>query len=133
MADDLWKAADVIYTYSRKQAIEDGVLGDVTAEAVEAGFNCPVAVTSALWDIIEDIPPRFDRIQDVKGRLWDVLFMAQVAIQCSRQSGDQIEFSLNRVPRDGKSSNAKPVTLKLIVGPGDHGEPVITILQLHED
>ncbi|MET0102589.1 MAG: DUF6573 family protein [Candidatus Thiodiazotropha endolucinida] len=25
------------------------------------------------------------------------------------------------------------VTLKLIVGPGDAGEPVITILQPHED
>jgi len=40
---------DVIYCYTRKQAIEDGILIDVTFTAQEAGFNWPVAITSAVW------------------------------------------------------------------------------------
>jgi hypothetical protein len=42
-------------------------------------------------------------------------------------------FRLYRVPRDGHSTNAVLVTLKLIVGPGDSGEPVISILLPDED
>ena len=42
-------------------------------------------------------------------------------------------FQLYRVPRDGHSTEAVLVTLKLIVGPGDAGEPVITILLPDED
>jgi hypothetical protein len=40
---------DLIYAYSRKQAIADGVLIDVTNTAHEAGFVVPVAVTSTAW------------------------------------------------------------------------------------
>jgi hypothetical protein len=39
----------------------------------------------------------------------------------------------HRVPRNGQSQEAEEVTLKLIVGPGDQGEPVITILLPSED
>ena len=42
-------------------------------------------------------------------------------------------FQLYRVPRDGQSMEAELITLRLIVGPGDSGEPVITILLQHED
>ena len=43
---------------SRAQAIEDGVLVDVSDIAKEAGFRYPVALTSALWADIENIPAR---------------------------------------------------------------------------
>jgi hypothetical protein len=126
----------VISSYSRIQAIEDGVLVDAGPMASEAGFSWPVALTVAAWqDCVawSDEDNLKQVYQDQSGRLWDVLFMGRFAIQCNRKSGDRIEFQLNRVPRDGKSRNAKSVTLKLIVGPGDDGEPVITILQPHED
>ncbi|HCD56343.1 MAG TPA: hypothetical protein DEQ90_13050, partial [Halieaceae bacterium] len=64
---------------------------------------------------------------------WDVLVMAVMAIRGSARGGNQLSFSLYRVPRDGVSVTADKVSLKLIVGPGDQGEPVITILQPHED
>ena len=66
--------------------------------------------------------------QDQSGRLYDVLFMAAFAIRTSADSGDRLLYELYRVPRDGYSTEAKPVTLKLIIGPGDQGEPVLTIL-----
>ncbi|MES9822765.1 MAG: DUF6573 family protein, partial [Candidatus Thiodiazotropha sp.] len=71
--------------------------------------------------------------QDQSGRLWDVLYMASHAIRTAKDSGDRLLFQLYRVVRDGHSTEAVLVTLKLIVGPGDQGEPVITILLPDED
>ena len=59
--------------------------------------------------------------------------MASEAIRTASDSGDQLNFSLYRVLRNGQSQQAEEVTLKLIVGPGDRGEPVVTILMLNED
>ncbi len=41
---------DTIYSYTRAQAIEDGVLVDATDMAQEAGIHLPVAVSQAVWD-----------------------------------------------------------------------------------
>jgi len=127
---------NVISTYTRTQAIEDGVLIDAGAMAKEAGFKWPVALTSAVWgDCVawtED-DSRQQIYQDESGRCWDVLYMASHAIRTSKESGDRLLFQLYRVPRNGQSMEAELITLRLIVGPGDAGEPVITILQPHED
>ncbi len=41
---------EVIHSYTRKQATEDGFLVDVTETAHEAGFSIPVALTRAIWE-----------------------------------------------------------------------------------
>lgn len=122
---------EAISTYTRAQAIDDGVLIDTGSMAQEAGFKWPVAVTSAAWaDCIAWTEDDSDKqvYQDQSGRLWDVLFMASHAIRQGSGSGDRLLFKLYRVRRDGYSKEAILATLKLIVGPGDQGEPVITIL-----
>ena len=127
---------DVISTYTRAQALEDGVLIDPGTMAAEAGFRWSVAITADAWvDCVawtEDDSAKQIH-QDQVGRLWDVLFMASHVVQTSKESGDQILFQLFRVRRDGHSTEAELVTLRMIVGPGDSGEPVITILLPHED
>ncbi len=75
---------EIIYGYSREQAIEDGTLVDLTEWASAdkgfmGGFTVPVAVTSALWDAIEKIGKK--SCQDVRGRAHDVLFMASLAFR----------------------------------------------------
>lgn len=67
---------DVIAGYSRAQALEDGVLIDVSDTAREAGFKFPVAITQAVWDRYI-IPSELDANygQDERGRLWDTLWM----------------------------------------------------------
>lgn len=126
---------EVIYSYTRAQAIVDGVLVDVSETAREAGFRWPVAMTSAAWaDCVawseEDNQRQI--YQDASGRLWDVLWMALNAIRRAN-GGTQIEYQLYRVPRDGKSAEARLTSLKLVCGPGDAGEPVITITLPGED
>jgi hypothetical protein len=44
---------EVISSYSRRDALEDGVLVDVSEFAKEAGFKWPLAVTRGVWAILE--------------------------------------------------------------------------------
>lgn len=127
---------NVISTYTRAQAIEDGVLVDAGTMAKEAGFKWPVVLTSAAWaDCVAwtDDDSQKQVHQDQSGRLWDVLYMASHGIRTRKDSGDRLLFQLYRVSRDGFSTGSVLVTLKLIIGPGDAGEPVITILLPEED
>jgi hypothetical protein len=126
---------NVIFTYTRAQAIEDGVLIDVTANASKAGFKIPVAVTDSIWNnLIEWTDADTDKqtYQDSNGRLWDVLSMLHFAITKAPNAAC-IFYKLNVVPRDGKSNKAKLVQLKAVIGAGDNGEAVITIMLPNED
>jgi hypothetical protein len=124
---------EIISIYSREQALEDGVLVDVSKTAKEAGFKFPVAVTSALWGLINDIPKSHSH-QDTEGRLWDVLFMA--AFNSRRGGGSIMNYQIimhhNIQTRAGKRVKTY-LDLKAICGPGDNGEPVITIMLSIED
>ena len=127
---------EVISVYTRAQALADGVLIDAGPMAREAGFRWPVALTTAAWeDCVAWSESDSDRQthQDQSGRLWDVLFMAAYAARANAAAGSELRFELYRVPRDGRSTEAELTTLKLIVGPGDDGEPVMTILLPNED
>ncbi len=127
---------EVIYSYTRAQAIDDGVLIDATEMARDAGFKWPLALTAAAWaDCVTwtDDDNKRQVYQDQSGRLWDVLFMASYAIQTANNAKRQLKFGLQRIPRNGRSTTSQRLTLKLILGPGDGGEPVITIMLPEED
>ena len=66
---------EVIYAYTRAQALSDGVLVDVTETAKEAGIRYPTAVTCAVWQQYVRVPEEVPW-QDERGRLWDVLWSA---------------------------------------------------------
>lgn len=127
---------EVIYSYTRAQAIADGMLVDVSKTAKEAGFRWPVALTHAAWEECvawDDKDSKRQTYQDQSGRLWDVVWMAFVAIRVAPAGGSELCFKLNRVPRGGRATRARLTTLKLVCGPGDDGDPVITIMLPTED
>ncbi|MFE7958761.1 DUF6573 family protein [Streptomyces sp. NPDC057413] len=128
---------EIIHAYTRAQALADGVLVAADADlAREAGFRVPVALTSAVWEgcvAWNDSDSERQVPQDERGRLWDVLTMSHHAIRRSDGSGDRVTVDLLRVPRDGRTTQAQPVQLVCAIGPGDRGEPVITIMQPDED
>ncbi len=134
-SEDLF--GEVIHTYTRAQAIADGALIDVTDMAREAGFRVPVAVTRAAWEDCvawTDWDSEDQGVhQDQDGRLWDVLWMAFIAIHGTAAGESQVVYHLYRVPRDGQSAEARLTALKLVAGPGDSGEPVVTIMLPGED
>ncbi|CAN0618005.1 conserved protein of unknown function [Burkholderia multivorans] len=120
-----------ISSYTRAQAIADGVLVDVSALAREAGFRIPVAVTSAVWaDCVAWTDA--DSGKGESGRLWDVLWKGSLAAKRAR-GAQRIAFELHRVPRGGRATQPRPVVLTLHIGTGDNAEPVITILMTDED
>lgn len=126
---------EVIYSYTRRQAIEDGQLICVTEIAEEVGFRIPVAITRAAWaDCVEwdEADSRRQTYQDEAGRLWDVLWMAMNAAR--RGAGAQsLVFQLYRVPRGGRGVRARLVKLVAHIGPGDDSDPAITISLPGED
>ena len=119
----------VIYSYTRAQAIEDGVLVDVTETAKEAGFKLPVAITEALENRLT--PTRADQGlgQDYNGRLWDVLWLAAFTIKLADRGTDTVNFTVTLQEADARSGGPQTTELHIraVCGPGDEGEPVITI------
>jgi hypothetical protein len=114
---------DVVFGYSRRQALADGVLVDVTRQASPAemhgGFLVPVAVTGALWATIEAIPPSLDGLADPRGRLHEILWMASLAV---RRASAMFAIHL---PTAGTRQRTR--RLRVEVGPDDDGMPCVTI------
>ncbi len=119
----------VISSYSRAQAIEDGVLVDVSETASEAGITFPVAVTSAVWAKYVEVPDDV-QCQDEAGRLWDILWMFRCGAKVS--GGSILSFGVH-VRNDNRERTPPLRQLKAMCGPGDDAEPVITIMLPEED
>ena len=126
-ADDF---GEPIFSYSRKQALEDGWLIDVTDVAREAGISYPVVVTRRVWDelIVPDEASR-QAGQDEQGRLWDVLCLLRAAIL---RGGDatQTQYQASFV---FQGNTHREVSLKAVCGPDDDHKPCITIMCPDED
>ena len=121
---------EVVFTYSRQQAIADGVLIDVTETAKEAGFQYATAVTFNAWNkCVAWNNDNEKAYQDESGRLWDILYMA--SLTAVHSSGNTILFDVYSIPSG--QTEAVLTTLKLVAGPGDSAEPVLTIMLPEED
>lgn len=136
LMDDFWAGAEVISSYSRAQAIEDGVLVSLDEHSMvkEAGFVVPVAMTRAVWHLVEPTEEERGWGQSVEGRLWDVLFLAHHAIKRS-EGGTELLYEVGflMVGRSDYARGSRAVKLKLHSGPGDNAEHVITLMLEHED
>jgi len=116
---------NLIFRYTRAEAITDGVLVDVSETAKEAGLKYPTAVTRAVFERFIRVPARVDA-QDERGRLWDIIWMLAVAI--NRLARSEVDALLYTVFVRNDQTAPKPVKLKAVVHPGDQGEPVITVM-----
>lgn len=119
----------LIFSYSRSEALKDGVLIDVTETARAAGFRIPVAMTSAAWALCVKIPPGVT-CQDQAGRLWDVLTMLRHAGRGQAGEGSTVFFDV-LVLNDAELP--KGVRLKAVCGPNDDLSPCVTVMLPDED
>lgn len=126
-----WDDAEIISSYSRAQAIEDGVLVDLSAIAPavcrESGYKFPIACTAAVWAIVDKAVKNKRAYNDLNGVLWDILWMSKA---CKRQIDSTT--SLFQVLING-AGRQKKFTFKMMIGPGDDSSPVFTILFPEED
>lgn len=119
---------NLIFKYTRADAIRDGVLIDVSDTAREAGIKYPVAITHAVQENYVRVPEGVTA-QDERGRLWDIVFMLRFAITRAPE-GDTLLYTIF-VRNDDNAP--KPVKLKAICHPGDEGEPVVSVMLPDED
>lgn len=121
---------ELIHVYTRRQAIEDGVLVDVTAMAKTVGFSIPVALTAGAWAACVAVP-RGVTGQDQAGRLRDVLWMCRFHVRLALGEST-IPFKLH-VRNDERAGYPQLVTLKAVCGPDDDASPRLTIMLPDED
>ena len=122
---------EVIFAYTRKQALADGVQVDVTTTAKEAGIKFPMFLTRAVFDTYVAVPPGVTG-QDEAGRLWDVIWMTRFGILRARPDVDRIPVALY-VRNDDRA--ARLVKLIAQCGPLDldDAQPAITVMMPDED
>lgn len=122
---------EVIYSYTRAQAIEDGVLVDLSKWAKELGIRFPVAVTDTVFNQYLVPSKEVESFgQDLVGRIWDLLSLFRFAIHNGRNA-DRVMFTVSFVM--DKRGRKKNVEFKALCHGGDAGEPVITIMLPQED
>lgn len=126
----LWDDAEVISVYTRAQALEDGVLVDITELACESGFKFPVAVTQGVWGVLNPTKELESEGQSWKGRAWDMLTILRFAIQRAERT-DAVYFAPLFIQKPGRSPVAVELWAK--AGPGDAGEATITVMLRTED
>jgi len=132
---------EVIYAYSRAQAISDGVLVDMDAGDFgkgetgkqlreSLGIRLPIAMTSTLFGEIECNEEDTKVGQSLLGRFWDILSVFRYAA-LRNKSESQITFPLAVFRADkGKTEN---VNVKAVIGAGDDGSPALTFMLPEED
>ena len=139
---------EVIDTYSTKQAVEDGFLVLVDQKiSKEAGIKYPVYLTRAVWDKYVELPEGFENVQNLDGRLWDVLYMFTFAARACNKA--TLNYKLNVMLADKGdwepnekldpdlvgNRNTRLVTLKSIIQARDFDDPspAIFIMKPSED
>ena len=143
----MFSKEDIIYSYTTKQAVEDGVLVKIdNGMPKEAGIKYPVYVTRIVWDKYIE-PPKQEEfsMQSVDGRMWDMLFMFTHMARKINSSilFFDVVFSMpdegNWLPNesfdDPKNREQRIVKLKAIINAQDLDDPspAIFIMLTSED
>jgi hypothetical protein len=150
----------VLSVYSRKQAVDDGVLVDCAQPPFDelnrqAGIKVHLAMTAEAFHGcvyplgVSEFPIRTEQManrwqmkssrpysklpsgQGLKGRYWDVVWTLRAALYASRDDIACVGFQLLVVPNEG--GNAKLVELKCVAGPDDEGDLCLTIMLPEQD
>ena len=121
----------VIYSYTRAQAVADGLQVEVTKTTREAGISFPVFLTRTVFDSFVAIPPGVS-CQDEAGRLWDIVWMLRFAIMRARPGVQRIPVALYV-----RNDNRRATLIKLVATCGaldiDDPQPAITVMLPDED
>ncbi len=126
---------DLIYIYSRKQALEDGVqvdanIGDL-AEVTRQHFKYPVFLTRTVYDLMERAVNNRKWLNDWKGVWHDICWMCRQSVRGLPQGENTAVFQVI-IRGAGKKSL---YTMKAVCEAKDfdNAQPVITIMMADED
>jgi len=121
----------IIFSYSRKQAIDDGVLIDVTPIANKIGFKLHTVVTcGVISELCDGQHADFNKFTAVHSLLLDL--MKAIRLSARNQASDRVDFK-HRLHVRGSESDIRELDLYALVGPGDDAEAVLTVMLIGED
>lgn len=122
---------DVIHSYTRKQAIEDGFLVDLMqnelGEVCRQHYKHPIVCTLPVFEIMKKAVENENYCNNYAGILHDMLHMSRVHYQ-----SHGITTRLFQVIIQG-AGRKRLYTFKLVCHHGDNAEPVMTLMLPDED
>lgn len=120
----------IVHSYTRADAIADGVLVNLTAAYPEESrlYRYPVACTAAVWSLVVQAVTSRRHNNDEAGVVWDIMYMSQRGI-IARPDAQTVLFKVVITGTGTKMIH----TMKTVCGPDDNMEPVITIMLPEED
>jgi hypothetical protein len=132
MNDNSNPFGQVIYSYTRAQAVADGFQVEVTETAQEAGIRFPVFLTRTVFDAYVIVPQGVHG-QDETGRLWDIVWMLRFAVRKAAAQGlVRVPFALYV-----RNDNRRPKLAKLVATCGaldvDDLQTAITVMMPGEN
>ncbi len=127
---------DIISSYSRAEAIADGVLIDAMTGVFESvsrqHYKYPVAMTSGVFAIIDHAVKAKKYCNDYAGVWHDILHMAKHGRDIAGGTGKEIVVYIQRFNADPFLTQIRE-TFHILCGPGDNAEPVLTVMLPNED
>ena len=121
----------VIYSYTRAQAVADGVQVEVTKTAQEAGIKFPMFLTRAVFDKNVAVPEGVTG-QDEAGRLFDLVWMTRFTILRNRGHTDRLPVALY-VRNDNRAAKLVKLIATCSALDIDDPQPAITVMMPDED
>lgn len=114
---------------TRQEAIQAGVLIDVTADAQKLGMSFPITITKPLWEI--GIAPDQTLSEESKSeRLRDVLMAFRLRLASQATLSPLIDFpAMLALPPGGVP---QPVPLFALIQPGEQNQAMVTLLLPNE-
>lgn len=91
----------LVYSYTAKQAVEDGVLIEINPDLCkEAGYRWPVRITQGVSSLVIPTEGEQQQGQSLEGRMWDLLWMARMAILKANPDEYIVPFDIKFGPKD---------------------------------
>lgn len=120
----LFSDADLVFSYSRSQALDDGELVAFDADLLrEIGVLADTAMTAKVWDLYvgwTEKDSRRQTYQDCSARAFDVLYMGRKALRAAAENpGGRFGFKVCVVARGGRGRRAREVTLIAVCSNGE--------------
>ncbi|MDZ4848216.1 MAG: DUF6573 family protein [Pirellulaceae bacterium] len=124
---DACAGIEVMEAYTRAQALDDGVLVDVSAQARALGICFPFAVTACAWAEVIGFPFNANDKQEEERRVKELIERANKEL--SQSTLRDVCFSISVE----KSKGSEEVELRATFSRGDDGDPVYTVMLSYED
>ncbi len=130
LKDGPWAGFQIVHTYTRAQAISDGVLIDLSSSFPNETriYSWNVCCTDSVWTLIECAAESSN--EEVAVIVWDVCFMSHLAINAMKDAGRPELYFKVCLPLGTPEKK-----LKMVSGPVgfDDSTPCLTIMLPTED